>query len=82
MSIRSTAFAGFFITGCDDVVRQNVLDTDHDLDRDCDGEADDGSGNEIEHLVIYGRLVNLVIEGSDVGPPTSSTTLFSIALKE
>jgi hypothetical protein len=34
------------------------------------------------HMVLYGQFVNLVTEGSGVGKPNDSTTIFSIALVE
>ena len=34
------------------------------------------------HVVIYGRFMQLILAGSGVGPPNSSSTSFSIALVE
>ena len=39
-----------------------------------------GGGGGNGHIVVWGRLVNLIFTSSDVGPPTTATTLFSISL--
>lgn len=39
-----------------------------------------GGGGGAGHIVVWGRLVNLFFAGHEAGPPTSSTTVFSISL--
>jgi hypothetical protein len=90
------AFVGFFITGCTNEIESNAqignVDLDCDYKRGDPGGGDDDGGDddddddddddEERHEVVYGQLVNLIVEGSGVGPPSPSTTLFSIALTE
>jgi len=39
-------------------------------------------GGGVGHIVVYGRFVNLIFAGHEAGPPTETTTLFSISLVE
>lgn len=62
------AFAGVYLAGCG----QTVLV----INVECH------TSPPIGHQVVYGRLVNIINENGGVGPPTDSTTSFSIALVE
>jgi hypothetical protein len=42
----------------------------------------DNGGGGNGHIVVWGRLVNLIFAGSEAGPPTNATTIFSISLTQ
>ena len=75
------AFAGFYISGCaseelelDDI---NPEGTDG-FDRFCTVAGTGAPG----HAVIYGRFLNIIVAGAEIGDPTDQTTVFGIALVE
>jgi hypothetical protein len=70
------AFASMYIVGCS---WEPPSQTPPDLDPDC---ANRPSGSGSGHAIVYGRLVNMVVENSGTGSPTNSTTSFSISLEE
>ena len=72
------AFAGFYIAGCAseeiDVVDENT----DGFDRYCTLKDTGPPGK----AVVYGRFVNIIVTGGDIGDPTDQTTAFAIALVE
>jgi hypothetical protein len=72
------AFASMYIIGCS---LEPPSQTPPDLEPDCNFGPGGGGGGS-GHAVVYSRLVNLVVENSGTGQPSTSTTSFSISLEE
>jgi Putative Flp pilus-assembly TadE/G-like len=66
------AFAGFFIAGCGTELSPSPTV----IDPNCDQGGGGG------HTVVYGIFVNLIVENSGTGQPTTSTTAHSVSLVE
>jgi hypothetical protein len=66
------AFAGFFIAGCGTELSPSPTV----IDPNCDQGGGGG------HTVVYGSFVNLIVENSATGQPTTSTTAYSVSLVE
>lgn len=70
------AFAGMYLLGCTADKNKIPNPLPPDDPNKCPGDP------PIGHLVVWGQLVNIIVAGSGVGPPTDATTSFSIALVE
>ena len=72
------AFAGFYIAGC--ATETAVVVDEDDLDRYCIPSSPlTGPPGK---AVVYGRFVNIIVAGGEIGDPTAQTTAFGIALVE